>query len=224
MESDAGPRMVLLRSDDGGARFTEVLRTQGRMLGFAVRDDGRVLWAGGPDDADRLLRSDDRGATWRRVGDARVQGLRWHAGALYVAADNLRDGYALGRSVDGGETVTPMLRFEDLTGPAECARGTAGRDLCAARWPVLRRMWDPGDGATLADAGTTRDAGLDAAVDAGRVAVPSPGCGCAAGEGSGSSCWAACAAAVSAAVGRGRRATPSRRRSTGGCARRRAAR
>lgn len=194
VESDDVQRTVLLRTTDGGAHFDEVLRTRGRMLGFAARDDGRTLWAGGPDDDDLLQRSDDRGAHWQRVAPVRVQGLRWHAGALYVAADNVRDGYALGRSTDLGRTVTPLVRFEDLTGPADCPRGTAGRDLCGARWPVLRRMWAPGD----FDAGAAQP--LDAAADVGHAAPPASGGGCAVSAARGPASrwwwWAACALAA----------------------------
>jgi len=39
---------VLLRSDDKGATFKEAARTAGQMLGFALSDDGKTVWYGGP--------------------------------------------------------------------------------------------------------------------------------------------------------------------------------
>src|SRR5262249_38652614 len=122
---DAGPgsgATALLRSDDGGAHFTEVGRTQGPMRGFALSDDGRSVWIGGPDARDGLSRSDD-GAPFARVQDAHVECLRFHAGSLYVCHTFVPGGVMLSRSRDAGATLDPVVRFDQVQGPPACHSG-----------------------------------------------------------------------------------------------------
>ncbi len=159
---------LLLRSNDGARSFTPIARTVGPMLGFALSDDGRTLWYGGSDPADRLWRSTDGGMTFSRINDVRVLCLRWHAGALYVCAPYASDGYALGRSRDDGVTVTPLVRFEDLRGPLSCGESTTAGSVCAQRWPAVRQMF------------AVADASIDASrPDAGAPpSSPPPSCAC----------------------------------------------
>lgn len=178
---------VLLRSRDGGNTWEELARTRGAMLGFAISDDGRTLWMGGPDAADRLQRSDDGGTTWKRISDVEVLCLRQHAGVLYVCANYLSAGYALGRSHDGGSTIEPLVRFEDVDGVFACPRGSPETDLCAPRWATLRAQYFSDAGAPGSDA-STLDAHLGDArddigsIDGGSDDAPSAprACGCAA--------------------------------------------
>lgn len=164
---------LLLRSRDGGRSFATVTRTAGPMLGFALSGDGRTVWVGGPDDADRLRRSDDGGMTFSRVNDVRVLCLRWHAGSLYACAPFASEGFALARSDDGGRTLSALVRFQTLIGPPACAATTPGGAVCAARWPAVRRMFVEEDASVA-------DASLDAARDAG-VSPPAPAaCACSA--------------------------------------------
>ncbi len=165
---------LLLRSTDGGAHFEELTRTQGSMLGFARSDDGRTLWVGGPDARDRLRRSTDGGRTFTRVSDVEVLCLRFHADALYVCAPYTTAGWALGRSSDGGEHITPLLRFDSLTGPPACPATATGAAFCAARWPAVRAMFQPFD-AGAPDASTPADARA-------LTTQPTPSCTCRAGH------------------------------------------
>ncbi len=186
------PGTLLLRSDDGGEHFHQIARTVGDMKGFALSGDGRTVWAGGPDAADRLLQSDD-GGPFHRVSSVQVLCLRWHAGALYVCANNQEDGFALGRSDDGGRSIVALLRFADLTGPALCPAGTVAHDLCALRWPQVQMLLGAAgasDAGSPTDAGAPADAGngpMDSAMAdvtaAPRPLVPAPG-GCDAARGS----------------------------------------
>jgi hypothetical protein len=164
---------LLLRSTDGARHFSVIARTTGPMLGFALSGDGRTVWYGGPEAPDRLWRSDDGGGSFARVNDVRVLCLRWHANALYVCAPFASEGYALGRSSDGGRSVSPVVRFETLRGPPACAAGSVGSSVCAQRWPVIRQMFAPDDAGTP-DA-STRDATAD-----GPAAPPPtpPSCAC----------------------------------------------
>lgn len=153
LEPEAGPEggTVLLRGTGGGARFEEVARTRGPMLGFAIRDGG-TLWYGGPDDG--LWRATAGGAP-ARVGAIPVNCLRWHDGALYACANHLRAGWAVGRSTDGGSSFEPVLRLDALAPPPRCASGTVGGDVCPGRWSVTQRALAPDAGVIPRDAGSS---------------------------------------------------------------------
>lgn len=200
---------LLLRSLDGGRSFREVARTAGPMYGFALSADGAQVWVGGADPRDGLRRSLDGGDTFERVSDVRSLCLRWHPSGLYACSPYVTAPFALGRSLDGGRTFAPLVRFEVLEGPPACAPGTRGASLCAPRWPVVRAMFQPLDAGVTSDGGT--DAGIDARADGGTIAPPAPDCGCRAGEGrgrAGALGWVALAALLSwrrRASGRGSR-------------------
>jgi len=161
---------VLLRSRDGGRSFHEVARTSGPMYGFALSGDGAHVWFGSTDPRDGLRRSDDGGDTFVRVSDLGVLCLRWHPSGLYACAPYATAPFALGRSRDGGRTFTPLVRFEALEGLPNCGPETRAATLCSPRWPLVRGMF------------SLPDAGRDATVDPGNVAVspttPPGNCGC----------------------------------------------
>lgn len=161
---------VLLRSDDGARDFREVARTRGPMRGFAMRDDGRAVWIGGP--VDGLLRSDDGGA-FRAVADTSVECLRWHAGVLW-ACGTFAPGAVLLWRASGDGALAPALRWDQLEGPpTRCAPGSPVREVCPLRWQMVRGVISP----------TVRDAGMDAG--AAVTEPPAEGCGCRAGAGRG---------------------------------------
>jgi hypothetical protein len=154
---------ALRRSDDGGRSWREVLRTRAPMLGFALRDDGGVIWAGGLDERDGLRRSRDGGDTWETLPPMPVRCLRWTRGALYACLDAVRSpSAALARSDDEGNEFRPVLDPCDVTPGLGCATGEDPAASCAALLPSTQRL--------LGCPRPTRDAGasaLDAAaVDA----------------------------------------------------------
>lgn len=159
---------VLFRSDDGGETLRVVLRTQGPMRGFAIADDGRRVWAGGP--ADGVWRVAD-GAAPERLSTEPVECLRWSDGALWACRTFERGGPLLLRG-DGDAPFVTGLAASAIGGPpTRCPAGTLMRDVCPARWGVVR--------ATL-----NTPAVMDASTDRGpAVDVPPPGedCGCRAG-------------------------------------------
>lgn len=176
----------LLYSDDGGATFTSILELQS-MRAFAISEDGRTLFAGSATGAGLWVARD--GATvFEQVSDLDVRCLAVHQGALYVCADQLTEGFALGRSTDDGASVEELLRFEEARTLPECARCATTELVCPA-W--VRDL--EADLATYfggVDAGMTglpRDAGLpaecrpDGGPDAGGPPPPPPpgGCACA---------------------------------------------
>jgi MYXO-CTERM domain-containing protein len=212
---------TLLRSADGGAHLAVVARTSDPMTGFALSDDGATVWYGSGDGG--LYRSADRGLHFTQVGAAPALGLRFHAGALWLVTDWLREPFALGRSMDGGDHFEPVLRFEDVMGPPVCASPSEATSICVDRWAAFRTSIEappprPDAGAprdAAADLGATADAPPDAgpadagtgaadagAIDAGaRDAGPAAvavrdGCGCHAGSTRGGAGWALALAAL----------------------------
>jgi hypothetical protein len=125
----------LLRSTDGGRRWTRVLRADAPLRGFALAPDGRLAFAGGPGLG--LLRSLDAGASWTRLSSVEPTCLRWHEGSLLVCADAVRDGFTLAESVDRGDTLRPIATFCDVDGALSCEPAGATA-VCAAAWPIQR--------------------------------------------------------------------------------------
>lgn len=180
VRTSLGLGSTLVRVRDGGRDVATVARSMDPMLGFARSGDGRTVWYGTV--AEGLYRSDDGGGSFARVNDLAVYCLAFHEGVLWACGDWLRGAFALGRSTDGGARFDPVLRFDDIAGPVQCAgEGPAG---CEPRWPMVRSTVV----SSRVDAGfARRDAGsrdvvvLDAAAD---VRPPSSessnrGCGCA---------------------------------------------
>lgn len=180
---------ALLRASDGGTTVRELTRLDDAMRGFALSDDGRRVFVGSPDAG--LLRAVDGGA-FARVAGYQVQCLRFHAGALYVCANELADGFALGRSTDDGAQVTALLRLGELREPNTCPAGSTWTTRCAALWALvqsgLRPLRDAGpdtgpvDAAGDAEGGADGSTGRPGPTDAGRgcacgvvVAQPAPG-------------------------------------------------
>ncbi len=127
-----GAGTILSRSDDGGRSFRRLAETTGAMRGFALSDDGATVWFGSSDAREGLQRSVRGGPFARTREQPVVQCLRQHAGTLYVCADEAVDGYALGRSRDGGDTVTPLLSLRALTDPVTCPAGGGASSATAA--------------------------------------------------------------------------------------------
>ena len=174
----------LLYSDDGGRTFTSVLELPS-LRGFAIAEDGRTVWAGSSHESRGLWVARDGAALFEQVNDVDVRALASRGDELWVAVDQRTGGFALGRSIDGGETIEELLRFEDVQELLECPRCSATGLDCPSWEPDLRA-----DIATYfggIDGGTTgipRDGGVPAEClpDAGPEPPPPPpgpgGCGC----------------------------------------------
>ncbi len=138
LRATRGLGTLLLRSDDGGMTLRIVAETTSEMVGFALSDDGDTVWIGSSNRAEGIQRS-VRGGPWTRVGgDVGVQCLRYHAGLLFVCADEVADGYALGCSRDGGDHIDPLLSLRRLTGTSPlCGSSTPVGATCAPLWPRI---------------------------------------------------------------------------------------
>ncbi len=135
-----GVGTILSRSTDGGRSFRRLAETAGAMRGFAVSDDGQTVWFGSSEAREGLQRSVRGGPFVRTRDQPVVHCLRQHAGTLYVCADEGVDGYALGCSRDGGDTITPLLSLRALASPVTCPAGSVVGDRCASLWPVQRAV------------------------------------------------------------------------------------
>lgn len=197
-EMDAGSGEnadVLFRSDDGGETLHEVLRTRGPMRGFGLSDDGRRVWAGGPEDG--VWRSVD-GATPTRFSEEPIDCLRWSAGTLWACRVFTPGGPLLLRSDGEGAFATAFSASEVGGPPTRCASGTVTSGICPSRWSVVRTTLVR---ATAMDASSDRGAAVD---------VPKPtDCGCHAGaDARGGAGWVASLGASWAAARRRRRRGP----------------
>ncbi len=185
-----GLATTLLRSDDGGMTHRVVGQTASEMLGFALSDDGATVWIASANRAEGLQRS-ERGGPWvRMAADVGVKCLRYHAGTLFVCADESRDGFALGYSHDGGDHVDPLLSLRLVDGATTaCGPATSVGGTCPAFWSsetILLRSIDASapsmpvfhdastDHGVITDRGGPRDVsvspvdGMAGALDAGR--------------------------------------------------------
>jgi MYXO-CTERM domain-containing protein len=138
VRSFLGLETFLLKSTDGGARFTRIGSTPDRMTGFALSDDGQTVWIGANDPTIGIQRS-ERGGPFTRVrGSIPVRCMRYHAGVLYVCANESTEGYALGCSSDGGDRIAPLFAMRAISGVALCPAGTPAHDRCEPLWTAQR--------------------------------------------------------------------------------------
>jgi len=189
--TDTGDHLII--SEDGGASWRDTFMLSHRMPGFALSPDGAEVWVGGVEDG--LWHSSDRGETFSEVSYPAMTCLAAREGELWICEREGRDGYAIGRSTDGGATIEMMLRFANIQGPVECPSGTPTGDMCPLEWPLLQTLLTP---RSLFDAGAEDE-------DAGREPEPpappaASGCGCRA-AGSTTPASRAALVAIAAALG-----------------------
>ncbi|MFO0605144.1 MAG: MYXO-CTERM sorting domain-containing protein [Polyangiales bacterium] len=168
VRSAVGFGTILLRSTDGGATLREIGSTADIMAGFALSDDGTTVWMGSSNRREGILRS-VRGGAFRRVAaTVTTRCLRYHAGILYVCADEAEDGFLLGSSGDEGEHVDPLLSGRSLLGVSDrCDRSSPVSTTCNDLWPPVRMTLAAVDAGAIPtpvfhDAAAVVDAAADA--------------------------------------------------------------
>ncbi len=171
---DSAPPEPLLRSKDGGMTWVAVAEFADDLLGFVIRDDGTTLLAGAqtgdPSTQGDLRISGDGGDGFTQAAEQpRVSCLAERDdGDLFVCATNwVPDMMGLGRSTDGGEHWTRVMRFSDLQGPLECDAASPHVEQCLPLWPMLRAQLSAGN-----DAGPRPDATVEPPIP------PKEKCGC----------------------------------------------
>jgi hypothetical protein len=175
-------------SADGGAHVTVPLTVPGGILTSFVRTAaGTFLLAGVDGVRNVVFRSTDGGATFTERDAPRLRGLARRGGRLFGAADNDADGFALGESLDDGQSWQPAMSYDQVRAIQGCLK-TACQADCAAKadlglWPAAMCSADDGTaaaGATGAGGAAQPDAD-GAAPPEGGTARPPAGAGGAAG-------------------------------------------
>jgi hypothetical protein len=180
-----GDRLLVTR--DSGITWTVALTVPGSFSAFLQREDGTLL-VGVLDSDDNATgyRSSDGGRTFLPwAGVPHLRALAERGGALFAAADDTKDGFALGVSLDGGVTFRPRLRYAQVSSVAPCVqrecRVTCERLAGLGLWPsslcVDSPAGSPADAGIPDDAARTDDATpLDATGHDPRPSSPGGGC------------------------------------------------
>jgi hypothetical protein len=111
-------------SENGGITFRKPV-TFSSMSAFVRLASGTILVAGQKDSVPIAYRSTDGGQTFAPwTGAPAVRALGERDGKLFVAADNIKDGFALAVSTDGGQTLRPLMTYDKVTSVRQCAMAT----------------------------------------------------------------------------------------------------
>jgi hypothetical protein len=176
---------VMAVSADGGLTFQTPVKFAFQLTAFDRLASGTILVAGFDFDPQgnpiaASYRSTDGGHTFDSWPAPRLRALAERGGQLYGAADNFKDGFALGVSTDEGLTFTPLMTYDKVTSVMACVQ-TVCADSCLAQ--AALPLWSasicpastPG-----ADAGAQPDGALPAnAAAGGRAPHSRQGCACA---------------------------------------------
>lgn len=163
-------RSHLLRSEDGGTSFTEVLSVADYVHGVEVSPDGETVWAS---TFVHLYRSGDGGRTFEALLEPEGNACaRWVNGKLYGCGSPWVHGWSVAESSDLGSAWTPLFTFAELEAPTHCPVGTPTRDLCEPILPQLMAVLLPEEPPPV-----------DGPITPGAPAAPEApmGCGCSGG-------------------------------------------
>jgi MYXO-CTERM domain-containing protein len=195
----------LVLTTDGGQRASKTVTVSGNFTSFVRLPSGTMLVGAMVEGATvpALFRSRDRGASFETLANApSIRALSQRDGVVYAAADNFGDGFALGTSVDEGQTWQALFRYDQVRGVLPCLSSRCQPD-CQAK----------------VDIGLWPQAVCSAAVTGG--GPPAGGCGCGVTAGSATAPDAvalvalAVLAAIAAAARRGSGASGCNRSSSG---------
>jgi MYXO-CTERM domain-containing protein len=152
-------------SVDGGQTFVKPVNlTGGTLIAFLARRDHTVLVSGLLGATVVGFRSLDGGMTfssWQPGLHPRGFGER--GSTLFVAADDVVDGFALASSEDQGDTWTPRMRFQDIEAVKTCVYRACVQD-CTAQ--TSQGLFPPSVCADRTDAGTPSNDGAPTAAKA----------------------------------------------------------
>ncbi|MEE9385011.1 MAG: hypothetical protein V3V08_16525 [Nannocystaceae bacterium] len=159
----------IYRSADSGATWAAPLQFQDPISAFKILADGTTVIVGSrgncigdPPTAEKgcVQRSTDGGVTWALATEQPKMGClhqRSNGELIACGANWDPDNFALGRSIDGGQTWDKVVRFSEISGPLSCAAESPQFECAAKDWPALcvqLGICDGGDaGATDPDAG-----------------------------------------------------------------------
>ncbi|MBA3451552.1 MAG: hypothetical protein H0T42_00480 [Deltaproteobacteria bacterium] len=174
---------AIYRSTNAGTSWTKILEKQDE-LAFVIRANGDLV-AAGKNTGLQVSRTPSNGAAWEVVASAPHVGclVENAAGEVWACTQNfgspqvMSDGAGIMKSTDLA-TWTPVLRYQDIVGPAECAAGTLQRDLCVDRqpssWCALKNQF--GITANPTNCPAVFDSPPDASGADNTIKPPDPGC------------------------------------------------
>lgn len=130
-DSSLPVRSSLLRSTDGGRSFSVVLQADGRVSSLA--QDGARWWVAV---GERVYASTDE-VTFSLLPSPKQRACVGRVGAdtLVCGRQQGDDGFELATL---GEGTSPLLTWDQLSGPISCPVGSPAATACAVTWPVER--------------------------------------------------------------------------------------
>jgi hypothetical protein len=121
---------------DGGETFSEPLRLDDALQGFALSPDGKSVFVSSP--ARGTFRADSTALEFEQLACSGVSCLKWNGDVLYACGDQTIDGYTVGRSLDQGKSYERLLNFECITPYAECPGSSPVSTICPPLWPFIQ--------------------------------------------------------------------------------------
>ena len=185
-----GAQGVLLATSDGGVSWTNVFTGQGILKGFALSPDGSSILAGGETDGIHQISTSD--FTEVQISAVHAQCLVWTESGIFACGPEAKDGFTVGKSVDGGKTFTPLNLLACVRGPLACDAATDVGMACPAVWPLTAELLDTASctmgmgGAGGAGGGDSGGAGVSSSASTSGASSSGAGGGSGMTEGSGS--------------------------------------
>jgi photosystem II stability/assembly factor-like uncharacterized protein len=121
---------------DGGEHFTEALRLDVPIQGFALSPDGNTVLA--TNVYDGSFRADADSLTFEKIACRGPTCLSWTEAGLFGCGDNVADGFIIGRSNDEGATFERVVDLSCIRGPYACDASTIVGSECPLFWPTIR--------------------------------------------------------------------------------------
>ena len=148
---------ALLYSNDGGEKFSELIRENGKLFGFALSPDGKELLVGYGDpvegggrvtDPDTLgiYRAPAATSGFQKVLASPVSCLTWTEQGVYACTAQGELGFALGLTApaslepEAAAPFTPLLSLLDVKGPLACPACSSGA-RCSEFWEATCSAW-----------------------------------------------------------------------------------
>lgn len=123
---------------DGGVTFSEPLRLDYELQGFALAPDGKTVIVSSP--AVGTFRADAETLVFEQVACSGVSCLLWNSAGLFACGDQSIDGYVVGQSLDRGASYQRLLDFGCIHSDFGCESTTSVGSTCPALWPPIEML------------------------------------------------------------------------------------
>jgi len=196
--SIAGDAFAVAVAGASGTTVTTPLNfPDGILSAYGRLSNGHIVLAAVVGVDQVAYKSTDNGATFQPLPTPpSVRAMSARGSTLYVVADNMADGYAVGTSIDEGQSWQPLMRYDQVAAIQACVHASCQTDcmnraaagqwddtFCAATAPVVDAGMPPDDAGPTGTggAGGTTGTGGSGGADAGLVPPDKSGCGCGVG-------------------------------------------